>query len=1774
MPFVPISDDLTTLRTPLGLDPEPGPRRLDLPESPLAAAWRTQNIVGSILAAGKPAGTPRVPGYTAADDPQFKGTVYEQDHSDYFVGSDSPAETTARMRQVDRELKDLRNIEDAGWTGTIANVAMGVADPTIFIPGGQLVRSARGGYSLVRTFASGGSAVAAGVAIQEGTLLATQATRDPRESAVTIGAATILAGLFGGAAAKWATAAERSAGISALETIRSELRSTTGLTQPAGATAADVRTLHPRTMVPDVVSRAYRGARSGLERMGDLPVVGPIAGPVGKAASKMLAIPEALIKRSGPLTRMAYSSSIAGKRAAFDLVESPIEFVDNEIGIPTSMRGPAVETTARIAVDGARYKLGQELDRLFSQYYFGKQVPLSKSRAALARFQGERERLSYREFKQAVATALMNGDVHEVPAVEAAAKFVRSEIFDPWKEAAIRAGLLPADVSTKTAESYFTRLYDKEKIIARRPEFTKIVTDWLEGDQATKAQIKADLQRNRDLRAERLKLARKLDRRLETVERRQTELEGRLAERDMEARRVANRVGVLEERTASLNDEIADLEEFIGDALDNIRDPALKAEIQELQTVLKGLKEGDRPITEVDLARIEADEVGGILVGPLRKAARIAIGKVKSPKVPSFGAWIAANGGVKDTGGDVLHSLGDRLTFPGIISSTGKSLDQWGEQLRGEFSGVFRERPSPDEVLAMIEASARGEQPHWFVEAKMKPGDLVAMESATLIQRLADDAGVELTSIDDVVDLFRNTEPRTLDELEAEVNAMPESMAMLERANVEDRIRIRRETVRSLRDDIEQARHLKGRAVVREGKENARLAEAQANLRYNVGDGFREPEAEYGPRDLGIPESASRPVASFRNTTKLKAHPDYAAAKAGDIEAGARLVEAVVSPVSIAEAKSRFAPGAIFAYPNAVEASGRNKIPAALADLYADETGGTASAGIVQANRVFHTGAGAMERLVRRPVFDGPIQPGGRYVLVDDVSTMGGTLAEMAAYIRRGGGEVEGVVLLVNATRFDVLLPKPEVIAGLKEKFGDIIRQELGVNPSALTAPEAGYLSRFRDADTLRNSIAAARGRSRSRVSPPASPRSQGSDEEGGLAEGGADDLQGVPPPSRGRMGILNDRAERLDLQADLLSRARQNIERELDDLRLKAEEHIQRWEGRSVSEAQAALKARAEQERLRALKQDAGIYEGKGERLAGADRAVDRAIKRIVASDRDKSRDELLDLAEQITDRILGSPDGRLPYDIASGGPRVGPPSDGPPRRGPLAVRQFMIPDQLIADFLNRDVEQVAHSYLGSIVPDVLIAERFGDTDMTEAFRQINEEYAARVRGADDEAERVALRNEQERVIGDLAAMRDRLRGTYAYSSDTVMRNAGRIAGALGSLNTLTDMGGSAIAQITDFAGPVWRYGFGSVFRNGYMPFVNGLMGAEGFKEAMQQYRAMGIAVDMHFNTRNLDEVGEQYHPRTKGERTLRGAAQGFMVANLSSPMTDAAKSIAAVVSGSEILQATKALAEGSATQKQITSLAAASIDEPMATRIWNSFQESGIVKDGVHIPNTGDWSDAGARTSFEGAVSREANIAVVTPGQEKALWLSNPVLKILGQFKAFIASSTVRIMAANLQRRDAQTLQGLIGSIALGMLGYRAYTAVSGQEASDRWQDWVKEGVNRAGVLGWLDEGNSFVSKFTRGRLDAYRLVGADRPLSRYASRGVLGALLGPTGGKIENLAQAVGALAAGEFTGSDTRAARRLLPLQNLWYIRRLLNEVEDGFNDAMGIPARAG
>jgi hypothetical protein len=660
------------------------------------------------------------------------------------------------------------------------------------------------------------------------------------------------------------------------------------------------------------------------------------------------------------------------------------------------------------------------------------------------------------------------------------------------------------------------------------------------------------------------------------------------------------------------------------------------------------------------------------------------------------------------------------------------------------------------------------------------------------------------------------------------------------------------------------------------------------------------------------------------------------------------------------------------------------------------------------------------------------------------------------------------------------------------------------------------------------------------------------------------------------RLGALS---ERLKEAANRIAKATDEessvaAQKAHNDIRLQIEKEIASWEGGSAAEAKAALKAR---EKYRAGREAKASAEGKQaptDRLKAADEAVDRAVAKILLSDRNLADVELRTRADEIADRILGSPDGRLPYEMSTGARQVGP---GETARGALAARRFAIPDHLIADFLETDVEKVVSDHLRTMVPDVLLTEKFGDVEMSDVFRKINAEYAGLIENAKSESARVKLRKEQEGVIARLAGMRDRIRGVYGFNPNAVMQGAARAVGFAKNVNLLTSGGSFALTSMVDMAGSIFRYGLGTVMQDAWVPFLRAMTGGgDEWKQAARQYKAMGIANELALATRSraITDITDLYRPQSRVERGLQWGADKYMVANLLAPWTDWGKINASIVAGNEILRASKAVANGTATKKQIAQLAESGIPDWLAPRIWQEFsaEGSGEIVNGVHLPNTDRWKNSQARQAFEGAVGREADIAIITPGQEKPLWMSDPVLSVFGQFKSFMAASTQRLLIANLQRADAQVLQGLIFSIGMGMLSYKLNAMAGGTPVSDRPQDWIKEGISRSGVLGWFEEGNAMASKMTRGGVDVYRLIGADKPLSRYASRSALDSILGPTAGKIGSVLQVTGSAATGDWTQNDTKALRRLIATQNLFYIRGLWDQVEAGFNQALDVPEK--
>lgn len=624
----------------------------------------------------------------------------------------------------------------------------------------------------------------------------------------------------------------------------------------------------------------------------------------------------------------------------------------------------------------------------------------------------------------------------------------------------------------------------------------------------------------------------------------------------------------------------------------------------------------------------------------------------------------------------------------------------------------------------------------------------------------------------------------------------------------------------------------------------------------------------------------------------------------------------------------------------------------------------------------------------------------------------------------------------------------------------------------------------------------------------------------------------------------------------------------EAASIRTQIEEYVGKWSGKSSKEAKVAIKGRTEYEATRAAKAAERGESAPAGRSKGADAEVDAAVERILKSETDLDADAIRSRAHDTIDHILGSPDGRI-YNEGGGVP--GASDDG---RGSQNRRTLNMSNAEAFPWINQNAEAVNRRWGKTMIPDTLIAERYDDVDMKGVLRGMLDEHAALSDAARGDTKAIQkLDAAKDSAIAKFNFMREKARGLYGRPANESEKQIARVIGVAKNLNVLTSLGMSGVNSITDAGAVMMKFGLTKTFGSGFFPYVRSLMtGGELNKEVLRQAKAAGISIDWNLAARHhgLADMIDDHADGSMFERTLQAGASKMQLVNLQAPWTDRIKATVLQIAAPEMKAGMEAMLAGTANLRQTRLLAAANINEGLAKKILVQYEEHGVEIDGVHLPNVADWKDIKAKEAFQGALIREADNAVVTPGiGDAGIWMSQPILGLLGQFKQFTAAAHTRILVSGLQRRDAQTLGGLVGAIGMGMLSYKIGSMTGGSPTSDNPSDWIKEGISRSSALGWLEESNAFASKMTRGQLDMYRLTGSNHMMTRYQGRSVADQVFGPTIGKLEKLSQVTGAAASGGWKASDTHAGRQLIAYQNTVWLRGVLNQVEHWFNSHLGI-----
>lgn len=491
--------------------PPPAPSTLDS----LAATFRQDTAIGSLAYA------PRM----SPDDPSF--SAYPQIHNDpkwapyadQFVRANNQADVDATKAAILQEQRDKATLAATpGFTGFLMGAGAQFVDPINWLPIGGAVKAGRGGFSIARSALKAGAEFGAATAAQEYVLQAAQADRTWEEGAINVGSGIVLGAVFGtvGAAllnragAVEARMLEASAGKAYARILDEHINPVpspdvsiakpveTTFDRLARATPEEVPAIRESVSTPEIealrerVKAAEVGTHEHDVLTQDLAAAVDRQIQVEHELAQQATVPAQVVTGNSSVGGAAVGAEVA--RAA-DLADYQIAGRMSEVlGKLSSFMNPVLRSTQRLSADAAQimrdmtgfagtYTNAMEEGRALTPGGAVRDLMASKFAGRVSAAERGMEDL-YREMKRSginmkrneweerVGQAMRTNDTDPSnDYVSRAAKAWREKVVDPFLKEAQALGMIPEDITVKTAASYFSRVYDRQLLIAHAEEF-------------------------------------------------------------------------------------------------------------------------------------------------------------------------------------------------------------------------------------------------------------------------------------------------------------------------------------------------------------------------------------------------------------------------------------------------------------------------------------------------------------------------------------------------------------------------------------------------------------------------------------------------------------------------------------------------------------------------------------------------------------------------------------------------------------------------------------------------------------------------------------------------------------------------------------------------------------------------------------------------------------------------------------------------------------------------------------------------------------------------------------------------------------------------------------------------------------------------------------------------------------------------------------------------------------------------------------------------------
>lgn len=480
---------------------------------------------------------------------------------------------------------------------------------------------------------------------------------------------------------------------------------------------------------------------------------------------------------------------------------------------------------------------------------------------------------------------------------------------------------------------------------------------------------------------------------------------------------------------------------------------------------------------------------------------------------------------------------------------------------------------------------------------------------------------------------------------------------------------------------------------------------------------------------------------------------------------------------------------------------------------------------------------------------------------------------------------------------------------------------------------------------------------------------------------------------------------------------------------------------------------------------------------------------------------------------------------------------------------RVLMIPDREIEEFLRTDAMESYRVYMmkgARLVETQKALERARMPDFQSVLIKIQREADMAVRGLSDSPEDIA---KSTKIGREFKEQEDLAKMMYRSMLGQIAKPT-KMDAALSHLRTYQAarlLGGVTLSSLPDIVATPFRIGFMRTLKDAWIPAFRSV---KTLKASTDQLSDISGALEFEQNNvlRALsgeDDIERMGMGRGKWDKGMQMLGEANTKLTGLGYWTNMNRRLATQASSADLMRTLTKGPKGS----QVERLASMGISKSDYKVLAEQINKYATSDNGTYFMNPHLWDNTEALNKLKSAIQIDVDSAILRPSVETTPFIvqENSYAKVLFQFKSFAAAATGKITISGLQRRDAAAVAGLVNLVAFGIFSEVIKNKIAGRDVDYTPEGLLAAGLSRSGVLGLVGT----------TALDLGRTL-AGESTNRYGDSAVLGAALGPTAGALSDLGKLGSKLSDGEMDEKDAKAVSKLLPFQNLFYLRMLMEK----------------